>query len=122
MDQEMLRHIGDGLNARLNELLPAMQKLHPRLQEHGNQHEPMDEADLASKRCEQQLMIQIQHRTRQLVREIEEALMRIKRGKFGVCEECGRDIELRRLRVQPMTTLCIQCQKDIEAMKRLKVA
>jgi DnaK suppressor protein len=44
-------------------------------------------------------------RTRQL-EEIRDALLRIERGEYGVCEACGRPIELDRLEALPMTRFC----------------
>jgi DnaK suppressor protein len=38
--------------------------------------------------------------------EIDDALLRIERGEYGVCEECGNPIEPERLEVQPAARLC----------------
>jgi DnaK suppressor protein len=82
----------------------------------------MDEVDITSRRYEKELSMHMQHRAKRLVEEIQEALIRIKKGSFGICEECGRDIEVERLKAQPMATLCIGCKREMEAIKRLKVA
>ena len=39
----------------------------------------------------------------------EEALARIEAGTYGVCEECGKPIAVKRLRAIPYTALCIDC-------------
>lgn len=44
-------------------------------------------------------------RTRQL-EEIRDALLRIERGEYGICEACGRPIELDRLEALPATRFC----------------
>ena len=44
-------------------------------------------------------------RTRQ-IEEIDDALLRIERGEYGVCEVCGRPIELDRLEAEPTARLC----------------
>jgi RNA polymerase-binding protein DksA len=38
---------------------------------------------------------------------IDGALQRIERGTYGICERCGREIGVERLRVVPYATLCI---------------
>lgn len=38
------------------------------------------------------------------------ALLRMKKGKYGVCEECGVAIDPARLKADPSATLCLQCQ------------
>jgi RNA polymerase-binding transcription factor len=45
--------------------------------------------------------------TRQL-HEIDDALLRIELGEYGVCEMCGKPIELDRLEVLPAARLCEQ--------------
>jgi DnaK suppressor protein len=48
------------------------------------------------------------------------ALEKIKDGTYGVCEECGKEIEAERLDAMPVTSLCIECKKREEAKERLK--
>jgi len=43
--------------------------------------------------------------------DIHKALSRIKIGRYGVCEECGKMIDTERLMVKPDATLCIKCEK-----------
>jgi DnaK suppressor protein len=44
--------------------------------------------------------------------QIRKALSRIKLGKYGICEKCGKMIDTDRLSVFPEATLCIKCQKE----------
>ena len=45
---------------------------------------------------------------------IENALMRMKEGQFGVCEGCNSPIPMARLHALPYATLCIECQREAE--------
>jgi DnaK suppressor protein len=45
---------------------------------------------------------------------IENALVRMKAGKYGVCEVCGCKIPMARLNALPYATMCIGCQRDLE--------
>ncbi|MDH3665420.1 MAG: TraR/DksA family transcriptional regulator [Paracoccaceae bacterium] len=47
-------------------------------------------------------------RTAELKR-IEAALTRLKEGEFGYCLECGEEIAVRRLELDPAAPLCINC-------------
>ena len=37
-----------------------------------------------------------------------------KEEKFGVCEECGKQIPKKRLLIVPEATLCVSCQRELE--------
>ena len=45
--------------------------------------------------------------------KINSALERIKKSEYGICETCGKEIELKRLRVEPAATLCTKCVKKM---------
>jgi len=42
---------------------------------------------------------------------VEDALNRIDRGEYGYCQQCGEDINLKRLEVQPWARHCVRCQE-----------
>jgi RNA polymerase-binding transcription factor DksA len=46
--------------------------------------------------------------------QIRKALSRIKIGKYGVCENCGKMIDTDRLMIVPETTVCVECEKSRE--------
>ncbi|HEX9619882.1 MAG TPA: TraR/DksA C4-type zinc finger protein [Polyangiaceae bacterium] len=39
-------------------------------------------------------------------------------GSFGVCEDCGDPISIKRLEARPETTLCIRCKEEQERVER----
>ena len=45
------------------------------------------------------------------LRNINLALEKIKKGKYGKCEGCGKEIDDKRLKVLPAARLCMKCQK-----------
>jgi DnaK suppressor protein len=45
---------------------------------------------------------------------IDTALKRMEMGSFGICEECDDEIPLKRLRVRPDASLCLDCQELME--------
>ena len=46
--------------------------------------------------------------------QTKKALTRIKIGKYGVCEKCGKMIDTDRLMIMPETTFCVICEKKKE--------
>lgn len=50
--------------------------------------------------------------------QIDRVLVRMKQGAYGICEggsgNCQKKIPVSRLAVLPYTTLCIQCEREIE--------
>lgn len=46
--------------------------------------------------------------------QIERALARLKQGTYGLCEACQKKIPIGRLNALPYTTMCIECQREME--------
>jgi DnaK suppressor protein len=78
-----------------------------------------DPTDRATHESDRNLVLRIRDRERKLLTKINEAFARIENGQYGLCEECGDDIGLVRLRARPVTTLCITCKSAEEARERL---
>ena len=47
---------------------------------------------------------------------VEAAIRSIDKGKYGICERCGKEIPTERLEVRPDATLCVQCQMEVEKL------
>jgi DnaK suppressor protein len=43
--------------------------------------------------------------------EIEEALLRINNPGYGICQNCGKEIGLERLKVKPSAQFCVPCRQ-----------
>ncbi len=46
--------------------------------------------------------------------QVRKALTRVKIGKYGICERCGKFIDTKRLMMSPETTVCVSCKKKSE--------
>lgn len=77
-----------------------------------------DPTDRATQESDRNFELRIRDRERKLINKINDALDRIDKGEFGVCEECGEDIGDARLKVRPVTTLCINCKMEAEQKER----
>ena len=83
-----------------------------------NNNKPSDEGDYAAEEIRQYLNCTINSRDRKCLLEIERAFARIEQGDFGHCENCGEGIPIERLKVQPFSSLCIDCMEDMELEQR----
>ena len=49
--------------------------------------------------------------TRGKINEIDAALNRIRDGKYGICEKCGKEIEEEVLAISPESRFCKNCKR-----------
>jgi len=56
----------------------------------------------------------IRHLLERKINQTKKALVRLKKGKYGICEDCGQMIDTDRLSVFPEATLCKKCQAKRE--------
>jgi RNA polymerase-binding transcription factor DksA len=48
-------------------------------------------------------------RAQQRLADLDDALLRVARGSYGICEQCGEPIPAERLGAQPATRRCVAC-------------
>ena len=79
-----------------------------------------DPTDRASFESDRDLILRIRDRESKLIKKIKLALDRIEDNTFGVCEKCGEDISIARLKARPVTTRCIDCKTREELTERAR--
>lgn len=79
-----------------------------------------DLGDQASAEADQNFILRLREREQKLLKKIDEAIDRINEGTFGVCESCGGQISVKRLKARPVTTLCIDCKTKQEAEEKIR--
>jgi DnaK suppressor protein len=70
--------------------------------------------DQASSERDRELGLLLNDREREKLHNIDEALLRITDGEYGLCEECDEEIPMGRLKVLPFTRHCVRCKSDLE--------
>ena len=78
-----------------------------------------DPVDQASHEETQNFMLRIKDRESKLIKKIDDALLRIRNGSYGICEMCEEEISVARLKARPVTTFCIRCKTRMEAVEKL---
>jgi RNA polymerase-binding transcription factor len=84
----------------------------------GTGESPFEESDVAQ--ASEQLDMSLKHRERvaERINRLTRALERLAHGEYGVCEECGHDIEPARLAAMPEVAVCRECQERRERGER----
>ena len=77
-----------------------------------------DEADVASDVIDRALLNALGAQDANRLQQIENALDRIKQGKYGRCVKCGKEIPAERLEVLPFALMCVNCASAEEKRNR----
>jgi DnaK suppressor protein len=78
-----------------------------------------DIVDRASNFIDRSLSQNICDRESLRIRKIEQARGDLANGDYGICERCGEDIVVKRLKANPVARHCIECKTEIETRERL---
>ena len=73
-----------------------------------------DTADIASNLMEDEIVMSIAQVEAREIAQIDDALIKIQKGKYGFCECCGKSINKQRLMAIPFVNLCVKCKEDEE--------
>ena len=102
-------------------ILSDMDKLVKKSNEFGKDG-TMDIGDEASDLSNRQLLLSLNEADRKKLLEIGEALERIEEGTYGICEECGEPISVKRLEVKPTAIYCVECKSRLEKLQKREQA
>ena len=76
-----------------------------------------DIGDEAANIYNKQVLLSLNENERMRLQEVDESLDRIENGTYGICEECGGPISLKRLEVRPVAKYCVPCLTKLEKAK-----
>jgi RNA polymerase-binding protein DksA len=71
-------------------------------------------ADVATVNNEREKALNLRGSEENLLYKVDQALYRIKKGTYGLCIQCHRKIDKKRLSAIPYAELCIKCQASQE--------
>jgi DnaK suppressor protein len=74
-----------------------------------------DTVDMSLMDVNKEMALQLGGRESQMIADIDQALLRIEEGSYGICARCGKLIEERRLEALPTARYDAACQAIIEA-------
>ena len=118
VEYQDLEHFHKLLTSMLEE---AQQKGDSTIEELTDSNEVFaDPADRATAESDRSFTLRIRDRERRLIRKIQAALQRIDDGSYGICDDCGEEIGVPRLKARPVTKLCINCKSKQEEDEHLR--
>ena len=74
-----------------------------------------DTVDMSLMDVNKELALRLGERESQMIADIDQALLRIQEGSYGVCARCGKLIDERRLEALPTARYDAACQAIIES-------
>ena len=81
-------------------------------------HEVGDEIDSSVTEQGKTLNLLLKDHEKAKLEKIEEALLRIETGEYGICLECDEMISAARLKALPFAKNCVNCQQEIEKVEK----
>lgn len=74
-------------------------------------------ADAGTDTFDREFTLGLASNQQQFLYQIDEALKRVEDKSYGRCENCNKDIPIKRLNALPFAKFCIKCQAEIEKSK-----
>jgi DnaK suppressor protein len=113
MQKKELKQMESLLLNRKNILLREVEKRFKKYRD-ASSGKLTDIAEIASSSSNDELEIMAAEEDARELKQIEDALARIRAGHYGICEQCGQVIKKARLKAIPFTTLCVSCKEEEE--------
>ncbi len=106
-----LTQIQQQLLAKRNELESRAEKLQ---QDQQRRSGPLsaDSSERAQEIENDEVVNALYDETEQELNQVRRALVRMKQGEYTQCEVCGEEINHKRLKALPYTSVCIECAKQ----------
>ncbi len=80
----------------------------------------MDSADMSSQDTDQGIDSSLLEMKYEQYKDIADAFRKLQNKTFGLCEECGEEIDIKRLQVNPLARYCIACKTKKEEIERIQ--
>ena len=113
MNQEKLEHFRSLLLSQLQQLTEQIRTDQAAALDYDDGVK--DSVDLSVLDLNKEIALRLGERGSQLVADIDQALLRMKEGSYGVCTRCGHPIDERRLEAVPTARYDAKCQAMIES-------
>ncbi len=114
--EKLIQKIRKQLIEQKAKLVAEAEATRGELPDEGNHPDPGDQASAESDR---NFMLRLRNREYKLIRKIDETITIIDNGEYGICEDCGEEIDARRLEARPVATFCIECKTRQEENEKL---
>ena len=114
LDAETIK-IREQLTANRQELLNIIQ-MNQSAERNSTESNFSNEIDMASDLEGREMMFQLTSRDLNELKRIQDAIYRIDHGTYGSCDVCSKGISQKRLKILPLSSLCIECKEEMERL------
>jgi DnaK suppressor protein len=111
LDDALLAKLKDALLRKRGEILATSTGTRPLPESMDVNSRQGDLADQASGNNEVHIALKLKQTDAKILQAIEEALVRMEKGTYGICRDCGELIAPARLEAIPWTRVCITCKQ-----------
>ena len=111
LDETLREKLKDVLLRKRGEILAASTGTRPLPESADVNSRQGDLADQASGNNEVHIALKLKQTDAKILQAIEEALVRMEKGTYGICRDCGDPIAAARLEAIPWTRVCITCKQ-----------
>ena len=80
----------------------------------------MDSADQSAQDVDQGIDYSILEMKYEQYKDIADAFRKLQSNSYGLCEECGDEISIKRLEVNPLARYCIECKTRKEEIEKIQ--
>jgi RNA polymerase-binding transcription factor len=80
----------------------------------------MDTADQSALDVDQGIDYSLLEMKYEQYKDIADAFRKLQNNTYGLCEECGEEIDIKRLQVTPLARYCISCKTKKEEIERIQ--
>jgi DnaK suppressor protein len=80
----------------------------------------MDSADQSAQDVDQGIDYSLLEMKYEQYKDIADAFRKLENNTYGICEECGGDISIKRLEVNPLARYCIECKTRREELENIQ--
>ncbi|MBI1355049.1 MAG: hypothetical protein GC160_11940 [Acidobacteria bacterium] len=109
MTKNQTKKIREQLEAKLAEVSGNGGRRDELITEWSN--DPMDQIQ---SRADLDLTVRFVNTDFQTKRQVQTAMALLENGEYGICQECGEEINPKRLEAIPWTTVCVSCQEELD--------
>jgi RNA polymerase-binding protein DksA len=118
MDAAFVEKMEASLLKLRNEIIDNLSKSGDSFREVVDALSPKDDVDKASDDIDRKMIAALGSQEVKRFKLIDNALIRIKQGKYGSCLKCGKPIPQDRLEAIPYALQCLPCKADEEKRNR----
>jgi len=79
----------------------------------------LDNGDWSLLNLAEDMDVAILERHKDALNKIDESLIKLKEGSYGICEDCGQEISEKRLNALPFAIYCLECQRKKEELEEI---